>query len=120
MFQICVLAIHTAAIEMLSGPDAASTSRKPEIMGDAVYALICKDSRSITGKFLVDEDILREEGITDFTQYACDPGNFFTFVILKFFYLLEYIFAFVVLTISDPIFSKCQQFDDGLFPGRCP
>lgn len=49
-------------------------ARKPEIMADAVYALICKDSKSITGKFLIDEEILRNEGITDFTNYAYNPG----------------------------------------------
>ncbi|CAK9823544.1 Hydroxysteroid dehydrogenase-like protein 2 [Anthophora retusa] len=68
-------AIHTAAIEMLSGPDSSNYSRKPEIMGDAVYALICKDSKSVTGQFLIDEEILKSEGITDFTDYACNPAN---------------------------------------------
>ncbi|CAK9811677.1 Hydroxysteroid dehydrogenase-like protein 2 [Anthophora plagiata] len=68
-------AIHTAAIEMLSGPDSSNYSRKPEIMGDAVYALICKDSKSVTGQFLIDEEILKNEGITDFTDYACNPAN---------------------------------------------
>ncbi|CAK9800814.1 Hydroxysteroid dehydrogenase-like protein 2 [Anthophora quadrimaculata] len=68
-------AIHTAAIEMLSGPDSSNYSRKPEIMGDAVYALICKDSKSVTGQFLIDEEILKSEGITDFTDYACNPEN---------------------------------------------
>lgn len=68
-------AIFTAAIEMLSGSEASNFSRKPEIMGDAVYALICKDSKSVTGQFLVDEDILKGEGITDFTKYACNPEN---------------------------------------------
>ncbi|XP_043289971.1 hydroxysteroid dehydrogenase-like protein 2 isoform X3 [Venturia canescens] len=67
-------AIHTAAIEMLSGPDSKNISRKPEIMADAVYSLICKDSKSITGQFLTDEDILRGEGINNFSQYACNPG----------------------------------------------
>ncbi|XP_076231777.1 hydroxysteroid dehydrogenase like 2 [Calliopsis andreniformis] len=68
-------AIHTAAIEMLSGSDSSNYSRKPDIVGDAVYALICKDSKSITGQFLIDEDILQKEGITDFTDYACNPAN---------------------------------------------
>ncbi|XP_033214489.1 hydroxysteroid dehydrogenase-like protein 2 [Belonocnema kinseyi] len=67
--------IHTAAIEMLHGSSAADFSRKPEIMADAVYALICKDSRSITGNFFVDEDFLKKEGITDFSIYACNPAN---------------------------------------------
>ncbi|CAL7938952.1 unnamed protein product [Xylocopa violacea] len=67
-------AIHTAAIEMLMGSESNNYSRKPEIMGDAVYALICKDSKSITGQFLIDEEILKSEGITDFTDYACNPA----------------------------------------------
>ncbi|OAD52970.1 Hydroxysteroid dehydrogenase-like protein 2 [Eufriesea mexicana] len=68
-------AIFTAAIEMLSGPESSNYSRKPEIMADAVYALICKNSKSITGQFLIDEEILKNEGITDFTDYACNPKN---------------------------------------------
>ncbi|XP_051164255.1 hydroxysteroid dehydrogenase-like protein 2 [Leptopilina boulardi] len=68
-------AIQTAAIEMLQGGDSANYSRKPEIMADAVYALVCKNSKSVTGNFFVDEDLLRKEGITDFTQYSCVPGN---------------------------------------------
>ncbi|XP_014215556.1 hydroxysteroid dehydrogenase-like protein 2 [Copidosoma floridanum] len=68
-------AIHTAAIEMLAGQESMRTSRKPEIMSDAVYALMCKNSKTVTGQFLVDEEILKNEGITDLKQYACDPEN---------------------------------------------
>ena len=67
--------IYTAAIEMVRGTSAADYSRKPEIVADAVYALICKDSRSTTGKFLIDEEFLRKEGISDFSSYACNPAN---------------------------------------------
>ncbi|XP_024947204.1 hydroxysteroid dehydrogenase-like protein 2 isoform X2 [Cephus cinctus] len=68
-------AIHTAAIEMLAGSEAANHSRKPEIMADAVYAVICKNAKSITGQFLIDENILKQEGITDFDQYTCNPES---------------------------------------------
>ncbi|KAH0945273.1 hypothetical protein HN011_004726 [Eciton burchellii] len=68
-------AVHTAAMDMLSGSESKKLCRKPEIMADAVYALLCKDSKSITGQFLIDEVILKNEGITDFTNYACDPEN---------------------------------------------
>lgn len=61
---------------MLTGPDGGNFSRKPEIMADATYALICKDSKSITGRFLIDEDVLRDEGITDFAAYACNPSMY--------------------------------------------
>ncbi|XP_016910968.1 hydroxysteroid dehydrogenase-like protein 2 isoform X2 [Apis cerana] len=67
-------AIATSALKMLAN-EANDYARKPEIMADAVYALICKDSKSITGKFLIDEEILRNEGITDFTDYAYNPEN---------------------------------------------
>lgn len=68
-------AIYTAAMEMLSGSDSSNTCRKPEIMADAVYALLCKDSKSITGQFLIDENVLKNEGVTDLTNYACNPEN---------------------------------------------
>jgi citronellol/citronellal dehydrogenase len=47
--------------------------RKPEIMADATLAVVTKDPLFRTGKALIDEDVLREEGIVDFTQYRCDP-----------------------------------------------
>ncbi|XP_012540264.1 hydroxysteroid dehydrogenase-like protein 2 [Monomorium pharaonis] len=68
-------AIYTAAMDMLLSSDSSDVSRKPEIMADAVYALVCKDSKSITGQFLIDEEILKKEGITDLTNYACNPAN---------------------------------------------
>ena len=75
---ICITlfsAIYTAAMDMLTGSDSSNVCRKPEIMADAVYALLCKDSKSVTGQFLIDEDVLRNEGISDLTHYACNPGT---------------------------------------------
>jgi len=72
-------------MDMLSGSESKKLCRKPEIMADAVYALLCKDSKSITGQFLIDEVILKNEGITDFTNYACDPGN----IIFVFYYMYQ-------------------------------
>ncbi|XP_049783339.1 hydroxysteroid dehydrogenase-like protein 2 isoform X1 [Schistocerca cancellata] len=68
-------AIHTAAIEMLSGPESGNYSRKPEIVADAAYAIMTKDPKTFTGNFIIDEDILRECGIQDFKQYAVNPAN---------------------------------------------
>lgn len=79
---ILFVAIHTAAIEMLSGPDSSDFSRKPEIMADAIYALVCKDSKTVTGQFLIDEDILKGEEITDFTDYACNPSNIIFYLLI--------------------------------------
>jgi len=72
------VAILTAAMEMLVGGHdaAAKVSRKPEIMSDAAYAILTKNSSSFTGNFAVDEDLLRAEGVTDFDNYAVDPSNY--------------------------------------------
>ncbi|KAG7202298.1 hypothetical protein KM043_018630 [Ampulex compressa] len=68
-------AIQTAAIAMLTGSSTFDNCRKPDIMADAVYALVCRDSKSVTGQFFIDEDILRSEGINDLTNYACNPAK---------------------------------------------
>ncbi|KAI5652067.1 short chain dehydrogenase domain-containing protein [Phthorimaea operculella] len=66
-------AIATAAIEMLTGD--TSTSRKPEIVSDAAYVMLCKDPKSYTGNFAIDEEVLFKNGVKDMTPYACDPKN---------------------------------------------
>ncbi|XP_013106683.1 hydroxysteroid dehydrogenase-like protein 2 [Stomoxys calcitrans] len=69
-------AIQTAAIEMLTGPDSAQWSRKPEIMSDAAYAVLIKEPRTCgTGGFLIDDEVLQANGVTDLKQYACNPEN---------------------------------------------
>jgi hypothetical protein len=44
-------------------------------MADAAYAILTQDSRSCTGNFFVDETLLRQQGVTDFDQYAVVPGT---------------------------------------------
>ena len=62
--------IYTAAMEMLGGGSEVKTQcRKPEIMSDAAYAILTKDSTSYSGHFAIDEEVLRGEGVTDFSQY---------------------------------------------------
>ena len=76
-------AIDTAAVRNLMGGDAMSKmSRKPEIMADAAHAVLVKPATDCTGNFLIDEEVLRDMGVTDFDQYARDPagqlaGDFF-------------------------------------------
>lgn len=65
--------IFTAAIEMLTGSDSARFSRKPDIVSDAAYFIVTKPSRSCTGNFFIDEDVVKAEGVTDLSCYACDP-----------------------------------------------
>lgn len=62
-------------MEMLTGAESARHCRKPEIVSEAAYAIFCRDAKSITGKFLIDEEVLKEEGFSQvqIDQYACDP-----------------------------------------------
>jgi citronellol/citronellal dehydrogenase len=62
--------IGTAAIRnLLGGEVAVRKARTPDIMADAAHAILTRDSRTCTGNFYTDEDVLREEGITDFSGY---------------------------------------------------
>jgi citronellol/citronellal dehydrogenase len=47
--------------------------RKPDILADCVLRLVQKEPAEVTGQALLDEDFLRAEGVTDFTDYACVP-----------------------------------------------
>jgi citronellol/citronellal dehydrogenase len=66
--------IHTAALAMIPGvnPD---NCRTPEIMADAAWHVLAQPPSARTGRFLIDEDVLREAGVTDFEQYAVRPGQ---------------------------------------------
>jgi citronellol/citronellal dehydrogenase len=67
--------IATAAIEMNFPEAILKASRKPAIVADAAYAILNRDSRAATGNFYIDEEVLREEGVTEFDQYAVTPGQ---------------------------------------------
>jgi len=65
--------IDTAAVRnLLGGNTVAAMSRSPEIMADAAHAILTRPSGEATGNFYIDEEVLRAEGITDFSHYA--PG----------------------------------------------
>ena len=49
--------------------------RKPEIVADAMMKIFVKEPKTFTGQALIDEDLLRAEGVTDFTRYRCDPRS---------------------------------------------
>jgi NAD(P)-dependent dehydrogenase (short-subunit alcohol dehydrogenase family) len=68
-------AIYTAAMEMLSGgtPDAKNQCRSPDIVADAAYVILNRDSKAFTGQFTVDEDVLKEHGVKDFSPYQYTP-----------------------------------------------
>jgi len=69
-------AIWTAAMKMLGGGDEiAKSCRKEAIVADAAYVIMTKDSRSFTGNFCIDEEVLKDVGISDFSKYAVQPGH---------------------------------------------
>jgi citronellol/citronellal dehydrogenase len=66
--------ISTAAVRNLLGGEAAvRRARRPDIMADAAHAILVRDSRACTGNFFIDEDVLRDEGVKDFSPYAESP-----------------------------------------------
>lgn len=66
--------IATAAIAFNS-PEIYQACRKPQIVADAAYLILTKDSKTSTGQFFIDEEVLRANGVTDFTQYALNPNR---------------------------------------------
>jgi citronellol/citronellal dehydrogenase len=66
--------IATAAVQnLLGGETMMQRARKPEIMSDAAYAIFSKAAREFTGRFLIDDSFLAENGVRDFDHYAVDP-----------------------------------------------
>jgi citronellol/citronellal dehydrogenase len=68
--------IATAAVQNLLGGDPAmARARSPEIVSDAAHAIVTRPSRELTGCFLLDEDVLREAGISDLSGYSNVPSD---------------------------------------------
>jgi len=67
--------IDTAAINMLGGLVKADNCRSAEIMADAAYVVLCRDSKTTSGNFFLDEDVLRSDGVKDFDPYAVKAGQ---------------------------------------------
>jgi citronellol/citronellal dehydrogenase len=56
---------------MIPGVSAAN-GRKPAIMADAAHAILTRPARGFSGRFLIDDEVLREAGVNDFSGYAVD------------------------------------------------
>ncbi|WEN15141.1 NAD(P)-dependent oxidoreductase [Rhodanobacter sp. AS-Z3] len=65
--------IATAAIGMIDGVQVEHC-RKPEIVADAAHVVLTRSAAEYTGHFAIDEDILREAGVSNFDAYAVKPG----------------------------------------------
>lgn len=68
--------IATAAVRNLLGGEAlVNMSRTPEIIADAAYYILRRSSSECTGNSFIDEEVLKQEGITDLEKYAVKPGG---------------------------------------------
>jgi citronellol/citronellal dehydrogenase len=67
--------IDTAALNLLGGSETARRGRTPAVVADAAHAILVRESRSCTGNFFVDEDVLRAEGVQSLDQYAVEKGQ---------------------------------------------
>ena len=67
--------VATAAVAMLGGDPIAQKSRGPEIMADAAHLILCKPAREFSGHFCIDDQVLYDAGVRDFSGYAAVPGT---------------------------------------------
>lgn len=68
--------IATAAVQnLLGGDEMVKQSRTPGIVADAALAILKRPADQCTGNFFIDEDILKEEGITDLEGYSVVRGS---------------------------------------------
>lgn len=61
--------IDTEAIRLIMGEAVRRRCRAPEILADAAHIILTQESRTFTGRFCIDEDVLRSAGVTDFSRY---------------------------------------------------
>ncbi|WNL45828.1 NAD(P)-dependent oxidoreductase [Dyella sp. BiH032] len=66
--------VATDALNMIPGVDVPRC-RTPEIVADAAHAVLVKPAAGFSGHFLIDEEVLREAGVADFSRYAVDPAQ---------------------------------------------
>lgn len=67
--------ISTAALRMLRSDESTKYARDDSIMADAAYEILRRNPRDFSGQLLIDEDVLRSSGVTDFRKYSCVPEN---------------------------------------------
>jgi len=65
--------IDTEAIRLIAGQETRQRTRSPEIMADAAHWILTQSSRKVTGRFFLDDEVLRGAGVTDFSRYR-QPG----------------------------------------------
>ncbi len=66
--------IATAALQVIPGAEA-DRGRTPEIVADAAWHILTRDSRGTTGNFFIDDEVLAAAGVTGLSGYAVSPGR---------------------------------------------
>ncbi|MFU8820531.1 MAG: SDR family oxidoreductase [Gammaproteobacteria bacterium] len=67
-------AIATAALQMIPGIEPEHC-RTVDIMADAAHLVLTADAATTTGNFFIDDEVLRDAGVTDLDRYAVVPGS---------------------------------------------
>ena len=62
--------IATSAVANLADGSLMSSSRSPEIMGDAAVEVLSRPPADVNGKCFVDSAVLAEAGVTDLARYG--------------------------------------------------
>ncbi len=65
--------IATSAIAVNFPGEILKASRKPTIVADAAHVILTQEAKSCSGNFFIDETVLRDHGVKDFSVYAVDP-----------------------------------------------
>jgi citronellol/citronellal dehydrogenase len=66
--------IATAALQVIPGAEP-ECGRTPDMVADAAWHILTRDSRTTTGNFFIDDEVLASAGITDLTAYAVAKGK---------------------------------------------
>ena len=66
--------IQTAALQMIPGVKPEHC-RTPEIMADAAYQILITDAKTTSGNFFIDDEVLKEAGVTDLGKYSVVAGS---------------------------------------------
>jgi len=67
--------IATSAVKNVVGNELIQASRTPQVMADAAYSMLCQDAATYSGRFMLDDEVLAESGVTDFDAYRVDPAS---------------------------------------------
>ena len=68
--------IATAAVQnLLGGDEAMAKSRTPQIVADAAYEILKRPPGELTGRALIDDEVLRDAGVDDMGPYSAPDAD---------------------------------------------